>query len=186
MARGLELPIESAEQVLPHMAQAYLSPGLYVLFAGALVSAILSTVDSCLLVASSLVTQNLLATAYPALTPRQRLFSARAGVVAAGAVAYVLALSSESVFGLVEEASGFGSAGIFVLLVFGLFSHRGGRASAYAALFSGVSVWIAGYYIMEMRAPYLASLAAAFLAYAAFSRIEPASEAPSPVLEAVA
>lgn len=46
--------LDDAERVLPSLAQAHLHGVVYVLFAGALVSAILSTVDSALLVAGSL------------------------------------------------------------------------------------------------------------------------------------
>ena len=54
-----------------------------------------------------------------------------------GLVAWYLALSSDSVLGLVEEASGFGSAGILVLMLFALWSPFGGALAALAALSAG-------------------------------------------------
>jgi len=57
---GLVPGLAEPEQVLPTLALQYLPTALYVVFAGALVSAILSTVDSALLVAGSLVSHNLM------------------------------------------------------------------------------------------------------------------------------
>lgn len=158
---GLDHP----EQVLPLMAQRYLPTALYTLLAGALVSAILSTVDSALLVAASLVSHNLLVPLRPGMTEAQKVRTARAGVAAFGVLAYVLALFADGVYELVEEASAFGSAGIFVVLVFGLFSRLGGPRSALAALGAGIGVWVLGAYVFALPYPYLASLAAALAAY---------------------
>ena len=62
-------------------------------------------------------------------------------------------------------ASAFGSAGIFVVGMFGLFSRVGGAASAYGALVVGVAVWAAGEYWLEWPTPYIAAVAAALAAY---------------------
>jgi Na+/proline symporter len=160
---GLEHP----EQVLPLIAQRYLSTGLYVVFSGALVSAILSTVDSALLVASSLVSHNVVVSLRPGMTEAQKVRTARWGVAVFGTLAYAMALSAEGVYALVEEASAFGSAGIFTVVVLGLFTRWGGAASAAASLLAGVSAWIVGAYLLDLPYPYLTSLAAAILAYAA-------------------
>ena len=168
---GLEHP----EQVLPRLAAQYLPTALYVLFAGALVSAILSTVDSALLVASGLLSHNVVVPLFPGMTERRKVRLARWGVALFGAAAYGMALHAEGVYALVEEASAFGSAGIFVALVIGLFSRWGGAASAAAALLAGVGAWVAGAYVLDLPYPYLVSLAAALAAYALLS---PAPEEP--------
>ena len=53
-AGGLAPAVGDAEQFLPAVARAILPPALYVVFAGGLVSAILSTVDTTLLVSAGL------------------------------------------------------------------------------------------------------------------------------------
>jgi Na+/proline symporter len=158
---GLEHP----EQVLPLLAQQHLSPLLYTLFAGALVSAILSTVDSTLLVSASLVSHNIIVPLRPGLTEAQKVRIARVSVACFGVLAYVLALHAEGVYALVEQASAFGSAGIFVVVTFGLFSRRGGSRSAYAALLTGVVVWVVGEYVLHLPFAYLAALGASVAAY---------------------
>jgi len=166
---GLEHP----EQILPQLAQRYLPAALYALFAGALVSAILSTVDSALLVAASLVSHNLILPLRSGISEAGKVRVARAGVVLFGLLAYGLALSAEGVYALVEEASAFGSAGIFVAIALGLFTRLGGPASALAALLAGSAAWIGGAYVVALPHPYLTSLAAALLAYLSVCGLRP-------------
>jgi len=158
---GLEHP----EQLLPRLAGQYLPTLLYVAFAGALVSAILSTVDSALLVASSLVSHNLVVPLLPGLSERQKVWIARGGVALFGVIAYVTALYADGVYALVEEASAFGSAGLFVVILFALFSRYGGEWTALATLGAGITSWILGAYVFEWPHPYITSLGTAFAVY---------------------
>ena len=148
----------------PTPAQKYLPTFCYVLFAGALVSAILSTVDSALLAASSLISHNFIVSLRPGMSDRRKLLLARSGVVVFGVVAYGLALGANSVFELVQQANGVGSAGIFVVLVFGLFSKFGGPRAGLATLTAGLGVWAYGTYVGKWEYPYLVSLASALAA----------------------
>jgi SSS family transporter len=165
---GLEHP----EQVLPLLAQQHLNPLMYALFAGALLSAILSTVDSTLLVSSSLVSHNIVVPLRPGLGEAQKVRVARIGVATFGVLAYMMALHAEGVYALVEQASAFGSAGIVVIVVFGLFTRRGGPASAFASLLAGVAVWVMGSYVLGLSWAYLAALAAAVGAYVLTALVE--------------
>ena len=168
MGPNLVPGLEHPEQILPQLALERLSPLLYTFFAGALVSAILSTVDSSLLVSASLVSHNLVLPLVPGMTERTKVRMARVGVVVFGVLAYVMALFAEGVYALVEQASAFGSAGIVVSVLLGLYWSRGGPASAFAALVTGTVVWIVGSYVLELPYAYLASLAGSVLAYVAF------------------
>jgi Na+/proline symporter len=151
--------------VLSALAQQQLHGFLYVLFAGALVSAILSTVDSTLLVAGSLTSHNLILPVRPGLSEAAKVRFARMGVVLFGLVACALALRADSVSGLVEQASSLGSSGIFVVALMSLTTRWGGKRSAFAALTLGMCVYLLGI-SANWRAPYLASLLAAFAGYA--------------------
>jgi Na+/proline symporter len=153
------------EQILPALAQEYLPTALFVLFAGGLVSAILSTVDSALLMAGGLVSHNVVVQVVPGLSEKAKVRVARLAVAVFGFMAYVMALRAERVYELVEEASAFGSAGIVTVVCFGLFTRVGGRGSALAALIAGVVTWIAGAYVLGWSYPYLTSLAASTGAY---------------------
>jgi SSS family solute:Na+ symporter len=153
------------ESILPELARRYLSPAAYALFAGALVSAILSTVDSTLLVCSSLLSHNLVLPRLPGASERAKVRLARLGVAGFGLLAFVLALLSESVSALVEQASSLGSAGLFVILLLGLFTRRGGAPSALAALLGGLATYVVAAQL-GAELPFLLSLAAAFAGYA--------------------
>ncbi|MGH8453253.1 MAG: sodium:solute symporter family transporter, partial [Nevskiales bacterium] len=162
IAAGLEHP----EQVLMHVARQNLGTVLYIVFVGALVSAILSTVNSALLVAGSLTAHNLVMPLLPKLDEQHKVLFNRVAVVAFGVIAYVMALMSDSVYALVEEASSLGSAGVLVCMLFALWGGRiGGALSAGAALIAGITVYVGGQHVFELPYPYLTSLAAALAAY---------------------
>ena len=165
--------LEDGEQLLPRLAQEYLPTALYAVFAGALVSAILSTVDSVLLVASSMVSHNVIVSLRPDIGEAAKVRLARGGVALFGVLAYVIALHAEGVYALVEEASAFGSAGLFVVLVFGIFTRWGGTPAACLTMVAGMLVWILGAYVLKWQHPFLLSLAASLAAYGVGAVLEP-------------
>jgi Na+/proline symporter len=159
--------LQHEEQVLPLLAQKHLSEILYVVFAGVIVSSILSTVDSALLAVSALLAHNVVFPSRPLLLDRHKVRIERSFVAAAGVLAFVLALHAEGVYDLVKDASSFGSAGIFTVFMFGMFTHFGDKRSALAALITGVVVWIIAHYFFEFELSYLLSLGCSVLAYVA-------------------
>ncbi|MGZ8196291.1 MAG: sodium:solute symporter family protein, partial [Methylosarcina sp.] len=90
---------------------------------------------------------------------------ARSMVMLCGILAFVMALYADRVYTLVEEASAFGSAGIFTVVLFGLFTRFGGVLSAGVTLAAGMLTWIIGQHVLELATPYLLSLSIAFGSY---------------------
>jgi SSS family transporter len=172
--------LEEPEQLLPQLAAQYLPTFLYIVFAGALISAILSTVDSALLAASALVEHNLVVPLRPRLGEAAKVRIARGGVAVFGVIAYLLALQAEGIYQLVVASSALGGAGIFIIVMFGLFTRFGGPRAALAALATGLAVWLGGEYLIGWPLPYLSSLAAAFFAYVLVALTEHAAPARSP------
>ncbi len=160
--RTLAPGLADGEQVLMHLAGSYLPAAGYSVFAGALVSAILSTVDSCLLAAGSLAAHNIVIPWRRIRDERAKVFVNRAAVVCCGLIAYVLGREADSVYGLVEEASAFGSAGIFVTVVCGLFTRVRSERAAVGALAAGAAAYGAGR-LAGIAYPFLGSLAAAIV-----------------------
>jgi Na+/proline symporter len=156
--------VAEAEQIVPVVAREVLPMIGYAVFAGALISAILSTVDSTLLVASGLLSHNLIVPLARIADERKKLILARAGVMAFGVVAFVLALHAEGVFALVEQASAFGSAGALVTITFGLFTSLGGPKTAIATLVAGMIAYLGGVAV-GVPYPFLTSLVAALATY---------------------
>jgi SSS family solute:Na+ symporter len=157
--------LSDSEEILPRLASMHMPGLLYVLFAGALVSAILSTVDTALLVAGSLISHNVVLPMRPGLSEAGKVKAARIFVVAAGLVAFVLALTGESVYALVEEASGFGSSGIVVCVFAALFVPGARVASAWCSLVAGIVSWVLGAYVFAIETPFLVSLGCALAGF---------------------
>lgn len=158
--------LEESEQLIPQLAQTYLPAFFYVLFAGALISAILSTVDSALLACSAMISHNVIQHIWSIRGERARVWLARGGVAALGAVAFVLALTSDGIGELVELASAFGTAGVFIVTMFALFTRIGGALSAYATMATGACVWaITGPLFLDFTAPYTTAVLSAAVTY---------------------
>lgn len=156
--------LDEPEQIIPVLAQQLLHPVLFAVLAGSLISAILSTVDSTLLIASGLLSHNLIVPVFGLTDEGRKVRVARAGVIAFGVIAFVLALRAEGVFALVEQASAFGSAGSLVTVAFALFTPFGGARTAMATLLIGmVSYFMASF--GGFAYPFLFSLASALGTY---------------------
>jgi len=163
--------MDDPEQLMAVVARTALPTVGYAIFAAALTSAILSTVNSTLLIASGLMSHNLLVPALGITQERTKVLLARGGVGVFGVIAYVLALRSEGVFMLVEQASAFGSAGALVTITFGLFTRLGGPITALATLVIGTTTYFAGSF-GGVGQPFVLSLVAALLTYVLGSMIE--------------
>ena len=163
--------LEDGEQLLPHIARTMLPTALYVLFAGALISAILSTVNSTLLVAAALLEHNLIVPVFDVSDEKRKVLIARVGVMAFGVIAYFLAQGAEGVFALVEQASALGSSGTLITVCFGLFTAWGGPKAAIATLTIGTVSYLAASF-SGMTAPFLFSVAASFATYCVIAPFE--------------
>jgi len=159
--------VPDPEQIVARLAEVYLPGLLYVVFIGAIISAILSVVHSALHAPAAQVSHNLVEKLVPGLTDRGRLWSVRLTVLGLSIVAFVISFSSEGIKELVETASSFGSAGVFVATLFALFTRFGGPLSAYASIIAGMIVWAAGKYGLGLATPYLLGLLAALAGYVA-------------------
>ncbi len=164
--------IEDSEQIVPIMAQTYMPTVLYIIFAGALVSAILSTVDSLLLVASSLISHNIVVKSRPHMPESRKVGWARFFVVIFGILAWFIATNAEGVYNLVVDAAAFGTAGFFTIVTFGLFTKFGGKYSAMATLFTAMTVWLSATYIFDLSWAFLLSLFCSIGVYVTVGVIE--------------
>lgn len=157
-------PLPHAEAVLPAVAHELLPPLAFAILIGGLVSAILSTVDSTLLVASGLLTHNLIVPLARITEERRKVWIARAGVVSFGVLAYLLALNTSGVLALVEQASALGSTGVVVTVLFGLFTTLGSPRTAAVTLLVGLVSYVGGV-VAGLETPFLASLALSLLTW---------------------
>jgi Na+/proline symporter len=135
------LPVgEDSDSFLPTLAAQTLSPALYVLFAGALMSAVMSTTNSNVLSVSSLMSLNVLSRLHANASDALRVRIARLTTVGAGLVACAIAASGQSIYELIALTSVWGQAGILVAVLVGLWSNYGGPRAALWAILACVAV----------------------------------------------
>ncbi|MGE3066036.1 MAG: sodium:solute symporter family protein, partial [Hyphomicrobiaceae bacterium] len=164
--------VPDSEQIVPRLAETFLPGALYIAFVGAIISAILSAVHSALHAPASQISHNVVVPLVPGISERGKLWSVRATVFLLCIVAFLIAVTSQRIHDLVETASAFGSAGVFVAALFALFTRFGGAASAYASIAAGLLVWLAGRYVADLSAPYAIALCCSVAIYVCVALIE--------------
>lgn len=160
------------ERFLIELSSKYLPPLLQMILVGSLVSAILSTIDSILLAGGGLFSHNLFLPLLKNPSQERRLLISRLSVVLMALLALVVALFSESIYGLVESASAFGTAGIFVITVLGLWSKFGKGKAALGALLGGLMIYPIASVLLEFSAPFLISIGGATFCYITIAVLE--------------
>ncbi len=133
----LALQLGTDEAYLPSLAKALFPPWLLIIFTGALVSAILSSVDSALLAVSAVLTESGYKRLKPDASPLAMLRAARTATVGAAAVAAGLALQAESLRDLVLDAGAI-AAVLAVPIIAGLAGSGAHRAAVAAIVVQAV------------------------------------------------
>jgi SSS family transporter len=165
---------ESSDAFLPDLAKSVLPEFAYIFFLAALVSAILSTINSTILSVGALAGHNIIMPLARATfkTERQKVMLERGMVAVAGVLTYLIAESGESIYALIEASSSFGSAGLIVCLIFGLWTRIGGPKAALATMAVGVVSSYVYQYALEWEAGFMASLLSALVVYLAVAALE--------------
>lgn len=164
--------LADSEQFLPELARQLLPPLAYALFSGAMISAILSTVDSALLAVGSLAAHNIVPAFHRSISEAGKVITARISVVTAGGVALVIALVSDGIYDLVETATGWGTGAILVITSFGLFTVFGGARAALASLIAGTATYLVSSHLLPVEAPFALTIVTSLLAYLVFARTD--------------
>ncbi len=176
----LGLRLAEGEAYLPSLAAALFPGWLMIIFTGALVSAILSSVDSALLAVSAVVTESGYKRLNRNASPLALLRAARIATCGAAAVAAWLALQGESLRNLVLDAGAI-AAVLAVPIVAGLAGWRAGPRAAVGAILVQIAVLGVLDYGFGVPGAFLWMLASgilSFAALAAWERRNPRAEAP--------
>lgn len=169
------LELSNSEEFLPTLAKTILPNWLYIVFAGALISAILSTVDSILLAISALISHNVIAPYFNITSPINQLRLARSVLVISGLIAFILAVMGESVYDMVETASSFGTTGIVVITLGGLLVKSGNEILANICLVSGLVFSILLEYVLHVPASFSLNLLLVTFFFIIFNSFTPLS-----------
>lgn len=162
--------LENPDNFMIVIAQKMLPETMALIFSGALITSILSTVDSTLLSVSALTTHNIFGRAFYKQSDRKQLWYARLVVFLGGIVAFFIALHSQNIYDLVIEAAAFGSAGLLVVLFIALYLPKFGHAPA---AITTLLVGLCGPLVLGLfpvfPAPYLTTVAICLVVYTALS-----------------
>jgi len=110
-----------AEQAFPQVITGVLSPGLGGLVLAALVAALMSSADTCLLSQSVILTQDIVKRFHPSLDERKTVLLTRISVVGLGLVALGLALALKGVISSLLFAYTVFTCGLVVPVIAGFF-----------------------------------------------------------------
>ncbi len=139
LAAPLILPDFEWVSVVPALAQQVLPSGAFLVFILALVSAVLSTLDSAILAASSIITLNILKPMYSGSFNTLGITRLCIGGVTVTSLG--IALVGENAYSLLEDSFALDLAASFVPLTFGLFRRVAREGAALAAMGLGLCLW---------------------------------------------
>jgi sodium/proline symporter len=138
-------PLENPETVFIHLARAAFNPWVGGLLIAAILSAIMSTIDSQLLVCSSVITEDFYRKwLRPQASSKELMLVGRIGVISIALIAGIIALDPQSsVLGLVSYAwAGFGAA-FGPVVILSLFWKGFSRNGAIATILVGAVTVVA-------------------------------------------
>jgi len=135
--------LEQGDQVFPALIGTLLPPGLAGLVLAALVAALMSSIDSTLNSAATLVTLDFIKPTWPQITPRQTAWIGRIAIVVFMLLSALIAPAIggfEGLFHYLQTALAFLVPPVVVIFLFGLFWPRAGAGAALATLLGGHTV----------------------------------------------
>lgn len=154
-----------SEQFLIQLSKHYMPGWLVAIFAGALISALLATIDSILLSVSALVSHNVIIPKLNIQSEKSKLHLSRGVVIVAGLIAYIMAVYADSIYELLETASAFGTSGILVITLAGLWLNWGDDLTALITLVVGLVTTPVAEYVLNLPSPFLTSICCATLVF---------------------
>ena len=137
LAGNLLVPEVNQAKILPLLASFFLHPVVAVIFMLAVLSAILSTIDSAILSPSSVLAQNV----FPRFGHRDLLRGNRQAVLGVAACSLALAYAGESAYALLESAYELTMVGLVVPLFFGLYTEPRSAWPALVSMTVGTGIW---------------------------------------------
>lgn len=174
--------LEDQETIIPKLAMEHLHPVLMAVFVGALLAAIMSSSDSALLSASSVISNNILPLISQGEASRRKLAWARISIPVAGIIAALIALKVQAVYDLILAANEILLAAVVVPFVLGIWWQSANRTGALAAMAAGILVWILSSWLLPALPGDLLGLLACLLTMLVVTPLTQRSDPPRPLL----
>ncbi|NLA04843.1 MAG: hypothetical protein GX881_03895 [Firmicutes bacterium] len=136
------LATAETEMILPHLATSYLPPVLTAIFAVALVATLMSSSDSALLAAASIVGRNVLRYFHPGAGSALTLKVTRLCIPFIAVSSLLIACYAGTIYMLIVIAWSLILVGLFAPFAAGYFWKQSNQSGAVAALTGGLFSWI--------------------------------------------
>lgn len=133
--------IVDKEAIIPELALAHLHPVAIAIFVGALLAAIMSSADSSLLAAASILSVNVLPLFRRQVTDRVRLLATRIAIPVFGIIAVYVALKVQVVYDLIQDANSVILVCVTIPFILGIWWRRANRTGALASMAAGFLTW---------------------------------------------
>lgn len=150
--------LTDTETLMPLLAKTHMSYFFYIIFVGALVSAILSTVDTTLLSASALASHNLIHPYTKDLSAKKKVQISRLLTLISGILSFVIAFLSDSITELVETASSLGGPSILIMTIIALWVKIGNSKNAIFAMLMSLLAWVVTNFFVEIEFPIIVTV----------------------------
>jgi SSS family solute:Na+ symporter len=146
MSAKVLYPEIAAEGAFPQVISGVLSPGLSGLVLAAVIAALMSSADTCLLTQSVILTEDIIKRAHPALDERKTVLLTRLSLIGLGLVALGLALTLKTVYESLLFAYTVFTCGLVVPVIAGFYKDklRVTPRGALAALIGGGTIGLLG------------------------------------------
>lgn len=128
--------------LIPNLVLKFTPYGVQILFLGALLSALLSTISGAILAPASVLGENLLKPSLKNPDDKKVLFYIRVSVVLVTGACIWMAISRQNIFELVSEASAFSLVSLFIPLNAGLWWKKASAMGSHLSMIAGLLVWI--------------------------------------------
>ena len=174
--------VEDQETIIPLLAKHHLHPVLMAVFVGALLAAIMSSADSALLSAASVISANIMPFFSPGADESKRLIWARVSIPVTGVIAAVTALKVQAIYNLILDANAILLAGVVVPFVLGIWWKSSNRTGALSAMAVGVLVWLVSSLVWPEMPGDLIGMAACLITMLVVTPLTQKSDPPAPLL----
>ena len=174
--------LEDQETIIPMLAMEHLHPVFMAVFVGALLAAIMSSSDSALLSASSVISNNILPLVWPQEAERRKLAWARISIPVAGIIAALIALKVQAVYDLILGANEIVLAAVTVPFVLGIWWKAANRTGALAAMAAGICIWILSSWLLPSLPGDLLGMFACLLTMLVVTPLTQRNDPPRPLL----
>ena len=182
---GVTMPgVDDPESVIPRMAVEHLHPFAIAVFVGAILAAIMSTADSALLGAASLISVNIAPILKPNINSNQKLIVSRVAIPVCGVIAVYVALEVQAVLEIILNANSFLLVGVVCPFIAGIWWKKANRTGALSAMAAGFLAWFLSAWFYPSLAGDVIGFGVSVITIVIVTLLTQRADPPSPLIDA--